>query len=95
MSETTTKRKRRRRNECNAANYEDDVLELIQAVDVYRRRCHRSFPPWSEVLAILKALGYRRVEERGDRSIEDCVDAAIKRQVVEPIEPVEPQSPES
>lgn len=37
-----------------------DVLEFITAVDDYKRIHRRPFPTWSEVLEILKALGYSR-----------------------------------
>lgn len=54
-------RKRRRRNERNAAAYDDDVCELLHAVDEWRRKSGRSFPAWSEVLQLLKGLGWRKV----------------------------------
>lgn len=38
-----------------------DVLEFITAVDDYKRIHRRPFPTWSEVLEILKGLGYARV----------------------------------
>lgn len=37
-----------------------DVLEFIHAIDVYKRVHQRPFPNWSEVLEILKGLGYSR-----------------------------------
>ncbi len=37
-----------------------DVLEFITAVDDYKRIHRRPFPTWSEVLEILKGLGYSR-----------------------------------
>ena len=37
-----------------------DVLEFITAVDRYKRVNQRPFPSWSEVLEILKELGYQR-----------------------------------
>ncbi len=37
-----------------------DVLEFIQAVDDYKRLEGRPFPTWSEVLEIVKELGYER-----------------------------------
>jgi hypothetical protein len=37
-----------------------DVLEFITAVDDYKRIHRRPFPSWSEVLEILKGLGYSR-----------------------------------
>lgn len=37
-----------------------DVLEFITAIDEYKRANRRPFPSWSEVLEILKTLGYSR-----------------------------------
>lgn len=37
-----------------------DVIEFITAIDEYKRSCRRPFPTWSEVLEILKGLGYER-----------------------------------
>lgn len=37
-----------------------DVLEFIHAIDVYKRVNQRPFPSWSEILVIVKSLGYAR-----------------------------------
>lgn len=37
-----------------------DVLEFIQAIDDYKRKENRPFPSWSEILEIVKSLGYER-----------------------------------
>lgn len=37
-----------------------DVIEFITAIDDYKRLNRRPFPTWSEVLEILKGLGYGR-----------------------------------
>ena len=37
-----------------------DVLEFIHAIDLYKRVNQRPFPNWSEILEILKSLGYSR-----------------------------------
>jgi hypothetical protein len=37
-----------------------DVLEFITAMDDYKRTHQRPFPNWSEVLDVVKALGYAR-----------------------------------
>lgn len=37
-----------------------DVLEFIHAIDTYKRVHQRKFPNWSEILEILKGLGYSR-----------------------------------
>ncbi len=39
---------------------EPDVLEFIQAIDDYKRHAGRPFPSWSEILEIVKCLGYER-----------------------------------
>ena len=42
------------------AGMDADVLEFIQAIDDYKRHAGRPFPSWSEVLEIVKGLGYER-----------------------------------
>lgn len=41
----------------------DDQFELIQAIDQYKRANKRPFPSFTEVLEIIKALGYRKVAD--------------------------------
>ena len=38
----------------------EEVLAFITAIDDYKRKNGRAFPTWSEVLEVLKALGYER-----------------------------------
>jgi hypothetical protein len=44
-------------------DYNDDEIEFMKAMDMYKRANRRPFPTWSEVLEVLIALGYRRVEK--------------------------------
>jgi hypothetical protein len=37
-----------------------DVIEFITAVDEYKRKRGRPFPSWSEILEVVKQLGYRK-----------------------------------
>jgi len=37
-----------------------DVVEFMTAMDDYKRRKGRPFPNWSEVLQVVKSLGYAR-----------------------------------
>ncbi len=37
-----------------------DVIEFITAVDEYKRRNQRPFPSWSEILEVIKGLGYQK-----------------------------------
>jgi hypothetical protein len=40
-----------------------DQFEFIMAVNEYKRVNKRPFPSWTEVLDIIRALGYRKVAE--------------------------------
>lgn len=42
------------------AEVDADVLEFIEAIDRFKKKHARPFPSWSEVLMVLKQLGYRR-----------------------------------
>ncbi len=37
-----------------------DTLEFVQAVHRFKEESGRSFPSWSEILGILKSLGYEK-----------------------------------
>ena len=41
----------------------DEQFEFLMAIDEYKRKNLRPFPTWTEVLEIMKALGYRKVAE--------------------------------
>lgn len=42
-------------------DYKPDEIEFMRAMDDYKRRSGRQFPTWSEVLEVLRDLGYRKV----------------------------------
>jgi hypothetical protein len=44
-------------------DYTNDEIEFMKAMDQYKRDNRRPFPTWSEVLEVLRALGYRRTAE--------------------------------
>jgi hypothetical protein len=44
-------------------DYNDEETEFMKAMDRYKRENRRPFPTWSEVLEVLRSLGYRRVAE--------------------------------
>ena len=46
-------------HEDEASNLE--TLEFICAIDRFKRRTLKVYPTWSEVLVILKSLGYEKV----------------------------------
>ena len=39
---------------------DDDTLEFIEAIDEFKQSHSKPFPSWSEVLYVLKSLGYRK-----------------------------------
>jgi hypothetical protein len=46
------------------SEYTADEIEFLKAMELYRRK--RPFPTWTEVLKVLKKLGYRKVEKTPD-----------------------------
>ena len=47
-------------------DYNDEETDFMKAMDRYKRENRRPFPTWSEVLEVLRSLGYRRVAEPTD-----------------------------
>ena len=57
---------RRRSDERRAAEegeMTDDQFEFIMAIDQYKRLNKRPFPTWTEVLEVIRALGYRKIDD--------------------------------
>lgn len=57
---------RRRSDERKSAEegqMSDEQFAFIMAIDEYKRANSRPFPTWTEVLEVIKALGYRKVAE--------------------------------
>lgn len=44
-------------------DYSDDEIEFMRAMDEYKRKSGRQFPTWSEVLEVLRGMGYRKVAD--------------------------------
>jgi hypothetical protein len=44
-------------------DYSDQEVEFMKAMDDYKRRSGRQFPTWSEVLEVIRDLGYRKTAE--------------------------------
>ncbi|HUG93749.1 MAG TPA: hypothetical protein VML55_23165 [Planctomycetaceae bacterium] len=47
-------------------DYSAEEVEFMRAMDEYKRRSGRQFPTWSEVLEVLRAMGYRKVAEAAE-----------------------------
>lgn len=59
-STTKTAKKTRTSRTPPDLEVDPDVLELITAIDRYKKSNNRPFPSWSEVLYILRKLGYTK-----------------------------------
>jgi hypothetical protein len=63
----TPRRKVERRRQIDPTtcerDYSDDEIDFMKEMDDYKRRSGRQFPTWSEVLEVLRSMGYRRVAE--------------------------------
>jgi hypothetical protein len=44
-------------------DYSGDEIEFMKAMDEYKRKSGRQFPTWSEVLEVVRSMGYRKVAE--------------------------------
>lgn len=47
-------------------DYDDEETLFMKAMDRYKRENRRPFPTWSEVLEVLKSLGYMKTGEVTD-----------------------------
>ncbi len=45
-------------------DYSGDEVEFMKAMDDYKRKSGRMFPTWSEVLEVVRSLGYTKPEHR-------------------------------
>lgn len=41
-------------------DYTDDELEFLKAIEAFKKSSGRQFPTWSEVLTVLRGLGYTK-----------------------------------
>lgn len=56
----------------------DEQFEFLMAIDEYKRVNNRPFPTWTEVLEVIKHLGYRKVApeaEHIDKIDEESTDS--------------------
>jgi len=64
------RRKVERRRQIDPTTCERDYgsaeVEFMKAMDDYKRRSGRQFPTWSEVLEVIRSLGYRQVAEQSE-----------------------------
>ena len=74
---------RRRTDERKSAEegqMSNEQFEFLMAIDEYKKKNARPFPTWTEVLEVIKALGYRKVAE--PQSLEQFKKEEKQAQVV-------------
>ncbi len=54
------------RKDAEEGELSKEQFEFVMALDEYKRANKRPFPSWTEVLEVIKYLGYRKVAEMGE-----------------------------
>jgi len=78
---------RRRSDDRRAAeegHMSDEQFEFLMAIEEYKRANAKPFPTWTEVLEVMKALGYRKV------AAPQPLAEARRRQEEDPVSSAEP-----
>ncbi len=57
------KRRSDDRKSAEEGQMSDEQFEFVMAIDEYKRKNASPFPTWTEVLEVIKSLGYRKVAE--------------------------------
>ncbi len=60
------RRRTEERRSAEEGEMTEEQFEFLQAINDYKRINHRPFPTWTEVLDVMKAIGYRKVAEPQD-----------------------------
>ncbi|HEV7278778.1 MAG TPA: hypothetical protein VGN57_01090 [Pirellulaceae bacterium] len=53
-------------------DYSDEEVEFMQALDAYKRRAGRMFPTCSEILEVLRDMGYVRMTPEQRSWLDQC-----------------------
>ena len=56
-------RRSEERKSAEEGEMNDEQFTFLMAIDKYKRQNHKPFPTWTEVLEVVKAIGYRRVAD--------------------------------
>jgi hypothetical protein len=60
------KRRSDDRRSAEEGQMSDEQFEFLMAINEYKKANTRPFPTWTEVLEVIKALGYRKTAEPGE-----------------------------
>ncbi len=76
------KRRSDDRKSAEEGHMSDEQFEFLMAIDEYKKQNARPFPTWTEVLEVIKALGYRKVAEPS--SLAECANQTEQTQDLRP-----------
>lgn len=57
-------------------DYTDEEVEFMQALDAYKRRSGRMFPTCSEILEVIREIGYVRIHQSGAPASTNAAEVA-------------------
>ena len=60
------RRRSDKRRSAEEGEMDEEQFAFIMAIDEYKRVNNRPFPTWTEVLEVIKHLGYRKVAAEGE-----------------------------
>lgn len=58
-------------------DYSAEEIDFMRALDAYKRSSGRAFPTCSEILEVIRGLGYRRVDAVASRCDLVAAEAAL------------------
>jgi hypothetical protein len=64
------------RRDAEEGELNQEQFDFVMAMDEYKRANKRPFPSWTEVLEVIKYLGYRKVAARGEHVDRPAPDVA-------------------
>ncbi len=64
-------------------DYTDDEIEFMHALDAYKRSSGRMFPTCSEILEVVRGLGYERVGAGGEDTAKEPAMESESAELVE------------
>ena len=80
------KRRTPERKSAEEGQMNEEQFEFLMAIDTYKKENRRPFPTWTEVLEVIKAIGYRKVAEP------ESLDPANKNQQMRDSKTLQPAS---
>ena len=72
-------RRSEERKSAEEGEMNDEQFAFLMAIDNYKRQNQKPFPTWTEVLDVIKAMGYRKVAEP------QSIDTFKEEQQLEPV----------